>query len=452
MRLGPIEINLASSKPKTQTKTPSTNVYKYPVMTQSQVFASYKNVTGSQALSFDLIDGLYSNSIMNRIIQKLAGDTTRMNYSVTCTDFEGKRIEEIELLTKQIDVKITRSVLRAVVRDMLKYGTGFLYIQYDKGTGIPIQTYTVHPQYLTPVIENGALTKWKYRSQGTETELLPEELIAFPLDPQTGELFGNSIFGPIIQILELILNSQQNTAILIDRFAIPIIHWLVSSGLENEGVKIEPEEIQKFLNSLVDQLDVGSDIATDALVDSKVIGTDADLIDFTPIIQNLQETFGITVGVPLMLIGARGDNLSISRMQFQSYLEHLRDIQETISDILTDKVYRPYLETQGYIQSEDYFELYLNFPVMSVEEGSKTATWLFPAVREGFIDRTEARNALGYKGAAVPIEDIEVPSQESEVIRPGARKDPTEEPEEETPQEPNDAPDRKHEPTKPEER
>lgn len=431
------------AKPKdVQLAARTSNVMQYPVTTQNQGFTAYLNVKGQQKLSFDLIDGLYDKTIMNRIINKIAGDCTRMNYSVSVVDMDGQPSDELRDLALQVDVKITRSVLRNVFRDMLKYGTSFLYIKYGTG-GVPELMYTIDPRYLTPIIDSkGTLTAWQYIAQGSPVNLKPEELLFFPNDPATGEVFGKSLFGPIIQILELLLNSQLNNAILIDRYAIPIIQWMLDSGID--GVRTEPKEILDFMTLMYDQLAVGNDVGTDAGVKTKVIGTDANLIDFIPIVQDQKETLGITCGVPLQLMGMKGDNLSVTTRQMQSYLEFVRDIQEMVADRLIELLYKPFFEKNGKLQLQDYRYLQINFPMQAVEESSKAITWIAPAINLGLITRDEGRNTLGFKGEAIEIEAMEIPSVQPEVTRPGATgpQDPNKEPE---PNPTGDPAQRKHE-------
>ena len=435
MKIGPINIELAKTQPKEAPKKTKDVIIKYPSPSQSQVFAGYRNVKGSQMLSFELIDGLYENTVMNRVVQKIAGDSTRMNYSVNYIGMDGTREDTIADVGVMLDSLIDRTTLRMVFKDFLKYGTAFLYIQYDKSTNLPIRMYTLHPRYISPIFENGELMGWKYQGAGEPVLLTTTELIHFPNDPSTGEVFGSGIFGPVIQILELILNSQLNTSILIDRYAIPILHWMIESAIEGE--KVDEDEITNFLNMLIDQLEIGSDVATPSQVSSKVIGMDGNLIDFIPIVENLMYTFGVTVGVPLQLMGFPGDNLSVSTRMMQAYQGYISDLQEQIGARIVESIYKPYLESQGFLHLVDYREIQISFPIMSVEEGSKTAVWLFPALQNGLISREEARNTLGFKGLPLPIDEIEIPEIQQEVVRPGARQpsDPEDPPK---PQEPNE--------------
>jgi hypothetical protein len=414
----------------------STPVFKYPIQTQNQEFTRYKNVQGDQQLSYELIDGLYDRTIMNRVINKIAADCTRMNYSVRYIGLDGKYDQNLADLCFPVDVQFSRTVMRAIFRDMLKYGTSFLYVNYD-ASGVPADMYTIHPKYITPQITGGQVTGWEYMATGEKVILKPEELICFPNDPQTGDIFGKSLFGPVMQILELVLNSQYNTAILIERFALPIITWLLDSGIPE--VNVTDKEIQDFLQSLFAQLDIGSDVAMDSKVDAKVLGTDGNLIDFIPIVQNLMYTFGVNVGVPLQLLGMPGDNLSVTTRIMQTYLESIRDYQENVGEKLIKAVYKPFLEKQQMLQFADYKLVDIDFPIQAVEENSKAITWIIPAINSGLISRTQGTNTLGFKGEAIPIEDMDVPNIQPEVVRPGAQKpnDPNKDPAPEPTGDPN---------------
>jgi len=181
----------------------------------------------------------------------------------------------------------------------------------------------------------------------------------------------------------------------VDRFAIPILKWSLDNGLE--GVKETDEEILAFMKSLAEQLSLGSDVGTGSGVTVDVIGTDSTLIDFIPILKDLKESIGIISNVPLQLLGASGDNLSITTRQAQAYLEYVRDIQESIGDILIENVYKPFLEENNKVQLKDYRDITINFKLQAVEESSKAIGWIAAACNLGLISRDEGRNALGYK-------------------------------------------------------
>src|SRR5690606_4515842 len=124
----------------------------------------------------------------------------------------------------KIDALLTRNLLRNIYRDMLLYGDAFLYILKDENEVYKI--IGINPKYITPTEKNGELIGWEYQppNETNTVQLTLEEVVHIPNDPLTGELFGQSIFSSVLQSLNLILNSQLNAAILLDRYAIPIVH------------------------------------------------------------------------------------------------------------------------------------------------------------------------------------------------------------------------------------
>jgi hypothetical protein len=425
MKIWRYEISFGPAKPKT-VKTP---VLQFPNKQQAQSFARYSTPSGQQIMSYDLIDNLHRKTIMNRVTNKIAGDCARMNYELVCTDEEGREIEAITEELRYIDVKITRKILRGIFRDSIKYGTAFLYVQYGPD-GLPLVVFNVHPKLIKPDVDDfGNLLGWVYSGASDEVKLKPEEILYFPEDPETGEIYGKSIFEPVIQMLELLINSQMNIAVLLDRFALPIVLWMLDS--QQEAVKTPPEEILEFMQFMVSQLEAGNDAGMDSSVDAKVLGTSDTLIDFVPTVEHLLYSFGAQVGVPMQLLGLRGDNLSVSRMQNYVYNDLVRDKQENVGDMLVEQLYKPYLEAKGILQIEDYDDLYINFPIRAVEENSEAIKWIAPAQQNGYISRKQATNSLGFKGKPVPLDEIEVPLEQPEVVRPGARKpsDPEQTPE-----------------------
>ncbi|HOP32987.1 MAG TPA: phage portal protein [Candidatus Hydrothermia bacterium] len=393
---------------------------RYPAATMRNI-STFVTEGGSYQLDYELIDALYEKTIMNTIINKIVGDASRLNYDITISNIDGTENHDLTMEIKKIDHLINRRTLRSLFKDMLKYGIAFLYIEYEGDE--PRDAFPIHPSYVTPNIKDGEIQDYTYMGLNGRIKLQKHQLIPIPRDQKTGELYGTSIFAPIMTILELILNTQLNLAIIVDRYALPIIQWALDTGFPD--LTVEEEDLINFLKTLEQQFREGNDIATDSKVEARVIGTDDNMADFVPILRGQLEIFGITVGVPLQLLGMKGDNLSVTTRQMQAYLSTIRDLQEALGDMLVEELFKPYLEAKGYTQGEDYHRIYISFPILAVEENSKAITWLIPAIDKGLITRTEARNTLGFHGEAIPVEDIELfPSPE--VVRPGRRKDPSE--------------------------
>ena len=64
---------------------------KYEERTYSQKFSSYTDIYGAEDLDYDLIDGLYHSTILNRVLKKIASDSVPEMFRVQILDLEGNR-------------------------------------------------------------------------------------------------------------------------------------------------------------------------------------------------------------------------------------------------------------------------------------------------------------------------------------------------------------------------
>jgi len=237
------------------------------------------------------------------------------------------------------------------------------------------------------------LKGWIYNSPtGKQINLNLEDICHVPNNPITGQLYGNSSMEPLLQVLNLLLNSQLSIAVIIDKIATPFIHWLIDS--KHEKRKTPLSDILNFIKNLGRQT-VGNDIVTDSSITTEMIGAGNKLIDFSPIIEKLEQTFYVTSGIPGQILGMPADNLSAITRQLQTYYEDLYDFQESTMDYLITEIYEPALLRQGI---EDYVNIYASYSKPMIEQESRIAVWTDIASRDGFITKQEARAALGYRG------------------------------------------------------
>lgn len=364
----------------------------YYAIRQKQ-FGDYRTASGTSTVSYNLIEKLYRNTIMNQIINKEAGDASRLNFSVSYTDVNGNANEDAKTLCKPIDRLLTKKLLYNIFRDYIMYGDAFVYknISAD-GTG---DLVPMNPRYITPMTVDGStLTGWRYSGGGGSVELKPEQVLHISNSPITGDLYGVSIFEPVIQTLNLLLNSQENEALIIDRFLLPLLQWKIGDPSKNS---VTPEQINNTLEQ-IKNMRVGSDIATDAFVDANVIGVGGTLIDFTPILDKLETYIYVTAGVPGPILGADADNLSAITRQLQVYFDNIRQMQSILSDSLIADLYMPFLQANG---RDDVTNINISWDTGSIEQNSRIITWVMPALEAGLIDQDQAAAALGYDQAAI---------------------------------------------------
>jgi hypothetical protein len=407
MRFGRWELTFKSAKdvgapPSTEDRA-TNNVEEYYAVS-SKTFSAYKTVVGDSAVTYDIIEGLYKKTIMSKVINKLAADSARLGYEAVCVDTNGETHEQAQQIADEISHYMTRKNLKTMYRDMVLYGDAFLYLNKGKSySGLLTidDIYPINPRYIEPDVQNQQFKGWKYASEkGQEVPLSFDQLLHVPNNPITGQLFGLSVFEPVLQVLNLILNSQINSAVLLDNFALPLIHWQLDS--KHPTKKTPLSEVTKFIRNM-GAMTVGSDFVTDSSVDSEVVGAKDKLIDFSPMLDKFDNYFFATAGVPGQVLGFPADNLSAISRQLAVYYEGILDMQETAADILITDLY---WKQMANAKVQNLKKITFSYDKPRLEENSRISTWLDTMLRDGVIYKKEARVALGYQG--LPPEEPEV--------------------------------------------
>ena len=323
-------------------------------------------------------------------------------YNVQIFDLDGNRMPDLELLCSQYHANLRRSQLKEIFVYMLLYGTIFTYIG-DKENDRPDNIFNIHPQYVQPVIKDGKIDSWTYSGGDSDVNVPKEDILCFAYDRGLDNVYGRSLLGSLVETLHLLLNTELNIAEIVDKFAVPIVHWLVEA---EEDQELSDQELNDIVKSIQDQYEYSNDIISDARITTDVVGAAQGQYNLPEILQELKESLGILT-VPFQLLGGKADNLSAIKVQVAQYLSDLQNYQLIVSDALIEQFYKPFLESQGKILGDDYLNIYLIFPVLSAEANSDAAAWIFPAVKYGLISRNEARAQLGYRGQAIDVAALE---------------------------------------------
>ena len=377
---------------------------KYEEQTYSQKFTSYTDIYGSEDLDYDLIDGLYHSTVLNRVLKKIASDSVPEMFRVQIVDLEGNRIEDLEEECFMYTARLKRKHIKQMYLQALKYGTSFLYIG-NKEEDMLTNMYLLHPKNMEPEINeaDGEIEQWIYKGTDGDIEIPPEDVICFAYDADIGQVFGMSFLGKLVQTLHLMLNTELNLAEIVDKFAIPILQWLIEVGDDEE---LQEEELEGIVESLQNQLQYSNDVVTTDRITTETIGFAQHQYDMVSTLQALKESFGLLT-FPMSIIGGKADNLSAIKTQAAQYINDLKDLQMDFSDTLVEQLYEPFLEASGKTPGKDYANIYLIFPTLTTESNADVATWLFPALRYGLISRDEARAQLSFRGQAIPVEQLE---------------------------------------------
>jgi hypothetical protein len=396
MKIGNYNVSVTNLAAKKGSTTPTGKVDQYSDVGQ-KTFGQYRTAAGSTTISYDIVEGLYKRTIMRRVIDKLAADATRLGYTVTYTNLKGEPHEKAKQIGDDIDRIIRRNRIKWTYRDRNVYGDAFLYKQIGASTTGLSQVqdvYGISPRNLNPVLTNNVLTGWQYQStaKGQTIDLSLEEVIHIPRDPLTGKLFGDSLFESVLQVLNLILNSQLNSAIILDHFAIPLVHWLIDS--KHDRRKTPLSEITSFAKRL-GKLKVGADLITDSSITHEVVGERNRIFDFSPILDKLDDYFFATAGVPAPILGMPADNLSAITRQLQTYYDNVMEEQYAVMDELIYQLYWPEMVKAG-IDDLARIDIVPNKPM--IEQESRIWTWVKEAIAMNVITLDQGLNILGIPG------------------------------------------------------
>ena len=382
----------------------ASDVKTYPKSNYTQNFATYSDIYGQEDVDYDLIDGLYHSTVLNRTIKKIASDAVPEMFKVQIVDLEGNRIDELEQLVTVYLAHLKRKHINQLFNYTMRYGTGFLYIG-NKQEDQLVNMFCLHPKDLRPTMDEstGEIKEWSYQTQDGEILIPDEDLLRLPYDPDIGEVYGYSFIGKLVQTLHLMLNTELNLAEIVDKYAIPILQWLVEIGDDEE---VEDDELYGIVQSLQEQLQYSNDIVTTSRITTDVVGFAQSQYDMESTLAQLKESFGLLT-FPMAIIGGKADNLSAIKIQASQYVGDLKDLQMSFSDETVEQIIEPFLESQGKMAGVDYSNIYLVFPALTVESNADIATWVLPLVRHGIISRDEARGQFGFRGKALNIEELD---------------------------------------------
>ncbi len=395
---------LRNRKPIRQKYNFASDVKKYKESRYSQNFAEYSDIYGQDNVNYDLIDGLYHSTILNRVIKKISSDAVPEMFKIQIVDLEGNRIPELEQLVDVYLAHLKRKHINQMFNYTMRYGTGFLYIG-NKQEDQLVNMFCLHPKDLNPIMDEstGEIKEWEYQTREGIVVIPDEDLLRFAYDPDIGDVFGMSFVGKLVQTLHLMLNTELNLAEIVDKYAIPILQWLVEIGDDEE---VEDDELYGIVQSLQEQLQYSNDIVTTSRITTDVVGFAQSQYDMESTLAQLKESFGLLT-FPMAIIGGKADNLSAIKIQASQYVGDLKDLQMSFSDETVEQIIEPFLESQGKMAGVDYSNIYLVFPALTVESNADIATWVLPLVRHGIISRDEARGQFGFRGKALNIEELD---------------------------------------------
>lgn len=346
--------------------------------------------------TYEFLDKIYENTIMNKIISKLVDNTIPNTLIFNVEDDNNNTIKEAEEIIKPVSKKITRSLLKEFLRNYFLYGTGVLFQSSPKNGDVEL--ISLHPKYLDPYIDSKGILKYYTYDDGYRTYKLPKDLVyVFAKDPRPNELFGTSILNYTARTLTNLMNNQLDLTEILNRYAIPMIQWAID--LETVQTQDADDIIEKIRESLAKDLDAGDDIVSDARLSAHIIEPQQATSSLVQILDATRKDLSILT-IPQALIGGDADNLSSSKVQISVFYQEINSYRATLNDFLVEQIIRKTLP-------EEYRDanIFLSFPLLNFELPSESIIWVKTALEAGLISFDEARAVLGFKGHAPLITD-----------------------------------------------
>lgn len=358
-------------------------------------------------LNYHILDGLYQNTILKKIIKKYIANIVPTYFNLTIEDENEQRMPELEKECKVLSTVLNRKLYRQMWKSYLLYGTAILYDGNRNKDGIPEEIIILHPRdvsvelYPPDSSKYGEIKFWKYDYGGYQYEIKPDFIKVFANDPDIGELFGNSLVNQMLDTLHQFLNNRLDLAEILNRYAIPIVQWAVDvSDIPDE--QGQDNLINRAWYMLQEQLGAGDDFISDARVEARTLSFSNDVSHLISILQESRRDLGM-LSIPESLMGGEISNLSGGKTQAAVFMQEIADYRGEQNDFLAEEYYIPFLESKGKKRGEDYHNIYIAFPPTTTELPSESIIWVKTAVEMGFITPNEARSMLGFRGTAPGI-------------------------------------------------
>lgn len=385
----------------TKQKSPSGLPTKVLVSNQSMFrVQSFKTTDFARKITYDLIDSVYDRTILKKIITKYKFSIVPNYFQVQVENLDGTRNEELERLITPISSIITRDLLMNAVKGFFLYGTSIIYKGDVNEKGEYNQLFLLRIQDLEPEYDfenDSQLVGFKYYYKKEYVFIPLEDVAIFANDPAVGELFGTGLLNNLFETLNQFLNDKLGLTEILDRYALPLVQWAVD--VSDAGFLSEDEIIAKTRQALYEQLEFGDDIVSDARIEPKIIEFSNISENLLGILQEARKDIGILT-IPEPLLGGTISNLSGGKIQQAVFNDEIRGYQAILNDFVVNEFYLPFLKKQGYIQNEDFKQVYMNFPLQTSELPSDSIIWIKQAVEMGLMTFDEARATLGLRGKA----------------------------------------------------
>lgn len=299
-----------------------------------------------------------------------------------------KAYKQIPLVTSAIDVKIDnaiqtfhitdgkdelKEILKKLIarfnlteffynaaKQMLIYGNSFVEIVKDD-EGIvdlkildPLMMFVNRNEYGNFVEgQEDAYLQYLPHDPMKPIKFREDEIVHFKWNPLGESAYGNSIIGPLLTILGIKTNTEENLAIIIDRYAAPLIHFKVGTP-DRPATQGEIDAMSTDLENI--QAD--SELVTDDRVDSNVIGVEGEAMNLGPPLSYIDNQVIAGLQTPMVLLG-RGDvDRAAAEVQQDMFDRQSKILQRVVKRTVEIQIFLVEIELKhGEIDMEDLPQL-----------------------------------------------------------------------------------------------
>lgn len=368
----------------------------------------YGNPYAPVRLTYQIIEGLYQRTVLNSIVQTLISNIIPPYFTLTVEGLDGKPMPELEQKCRKISQIINRTHLSELEQWYLLHGTALDYCGNTDEDGNIAEVFLLHPQDVEPKFYDvghpkyGEIEYWRYSYNNQILHIPAEDIKVYAHDTNIGEMYGNSIVGPLQDTLVEFLNNRRDLAEVLNRYAIPIVQWAIDvSDVESSN---QNNFIRRIQRTLRNQLAAGDDLVLDSRIEPRTLSFADDIGHLINILDASRKDLGM-LGVPEALMGGQISNLSGGKTQAAVFMIKINKYRAILNDYLAEEYYVPFLEKEGHVRGEDYHNVYIAFPRATTELPSDKIIEVKTSVEMGFITLDEARLELGYRGGAPGVTD-----------------------------------------------
>ena len=281
--------------------------------------------------------GLISG-LVNKIKDSIVGDFT--------VKTNNKNVQA--LLEGFIEDTNFSSVLREWIKEGILKGNGFIEIDLVDGN---IRVLNANNMYVKrnkkgmPKEYNqwtGDMKNYNRKSK-LFTNFKPNQIAHLKINKISNQAYAIGYIYPNERVFENIVKGEQDLHKLIDRKAGAQYH--VKVGQPGESVR--PEDIDDFANKLK-FMNNRTEWVTDGNVEIKALelGTLGESLVKT--IDHDIEMISAGMEIPMVLLGRANIAEGLAKVQIEAWQRKIKSIQEEVESVVEEKIFRPYLQSQGF--------------------------------------------------------------------------------------------------------